>query len=407
MPHRITLTCLSAPQVTMINSQEMESLKKNTTNAQPKKAPLSSEAFPALSGGAAPAAPPTWITVSKQKEKPKPRAEPPPPREPAFNPVADFPTLPVNKTKKKSPPQQKPQIQPQKPQPKPQTVPQKAPPQPSVQANSTDAKLSKKEKKKLNNAKKENLYDIDMSLVNGIEDLRYVDSATLAASANTQTQQKNIKTVESTTTVPEKNRNGGSGGNGDFKLAVQEYPPLSSKSSNVVPVNNNNNNNNVLSMKSVLKSKKVPNGVPPGFKPRPACDGMTFTNSSGQTFSAPVHSYIPPPNFENRNRALVQKFAVALGGGAAVEDFRVASRAFRDSLISADEFYLHCESALGSQLSTVFPELVALLPDIAKQQELVVGRETQLETCGACGQLVTRADRAPHDSTHWPPLAPR
>lgn len=404
MPHRITLTCLSAPQVTMINSQEMESLKKNTTNAQPKKAPLSSEAFPALSGGAAPAAPPTWITVSKQKEKPKPRAEPPPPREPAFNPVADFPTLPVNKTKKKSPPQQKPQIQPQKPQPKPQTVPQKAPPQPSVQANSTDAKLSKKEKKKLNNAKKENLYDIDMSLVNGIEDLRYVDSATLAASANTQTQQKNIKTVESTTTVPEKNRNGGSGGKGDFKLAVQEYPPLSSKSSNVVPVNNNNN---VLSMKSVLKSKKVPNGVPPGFKPRPACDGMTFTNSSGQTFSAPVHSYIPPPNFENRNRALVQKFAVALGGGAAVEDFRVASRAFRDSLISADEFYLHCESALGSQLSTVFPELVALLPDIAKQQELVVGRETQLETCGACGQLVTRADRAPHDSTHWPPLAPR
>ncbi|XP_063618805.1 E3 ubiquitin-protein ligase ZNF598 [Cydia splendana] len=379
------------PKVAMINSQEMEALKKNTSNSQPKKAPLSSEAFPALSGGGAPSAPPQWITKSKQKEKPKPRVEPAPPREPVFNPVADFPGLPVNTKQKAKKMQQltQPQARPQpQPQPKPQPVQN-----PTI---NSDAKLTKKEKKKQNSARKENVYDIDLTLVNGIEDLKYMDPSTLAASANTPTQHRNIKTID-TVTVNEKERNGG---NGDFSLAAKEFPSLS-KSNNVVPVNNF-----ALPMKTVLQQtkKKVPNGVPPGFKARPACDGMTFTNSSGQTFNAPVHSYIPPLNFENRNRALVNKFAAALGSAEAMEDFKVASRAFRDSLIGADEFYAHCEAALGPQMEALFAELVALLPDIGKQQELVVGRNVALDTCVACGQLLAAVDRAAHDAKHWPPL---
>ncbi|KAJ8730213.1 hypothetical protein PYW07_017251 [Mythimna separata] len=360
---------VQAPKVALINSQEMQALKSNHVQCHHKKAPLSSEAFPALSATSAPVAPPQWITVSKSKEKQKPSkpSPPPTPREPSFNPVSDFPTLPINMTKSKS----KKQAQPQPP-PPPQNI--------------ENTKLSKKEKKK-QNSKKENL--LDTYNVNGTNDKKLLKESYASVNANNNNQtveDKKIKSVDATVDS-EKNRNGG---NGDFSLAAKDYPPLNSRSDNSLP------------------TKKMANGsVPPGFKPRPACDGMTFTNSAGQTFSAPLHTYMPPPNFEHRNRALVKKFAVALGGPEAVEQFKTASRAFRDSSISAEQFHQHCRTALGAQFEAVFPELVALLPDIAKQQELMVGRSEELHMCATCGQLLAPADRAAHNTQHWPPLAPR
>ncbi|XP_026751269.2 E3 ubiquitin-protein ligase ZNF598 [Galleria mellonella] len=372
-------------KVTLINSQEMNMLKNSQSSSQPKKPQLNSEAFPALSSTSAPSAPPQWITVSKSKEKPKPtKPEPPPqPREPKFNPVADFPTLPVNNSKSKSKKQ---------PQSQPQPAPTPAP------VNNDFTKMTKKEKKKQNNNTKKEP-PLEIPHINGVDKKVAREMAYVGISVNNNEQNSNIdkkvKTIESTSSVTldsDKNKNGG---NSDFALAPKDYPPLNPRAENSVG------------------SKKVANGsVPPGFKARPACDGMTFTNSAGQTFPAPVHAYIPPPDFEQRNRALVKKFAVALGGTAAVEDFKVASRAFRDGIINADEFYQHCRSALGSQLEAVFPELVALLPDIAKQQELVVGRGAGgagggLHTCAACGQLVAATDYGAHEAAHWPPLAPR
>ncbi|KAM3964417.1 LOW QUALITY PROTEIN: E3 ubiquitin-protein ligase ZNF598 [Aphomia sociella] len=356
-------------KVTLINSQEMNVLKNSNSNPQPKKQHLHSEAFPALSSTTAPSAPPQWITVSKSKEKLKPSKpeSPPQPREPTFNPVADFPTLPVNNSKSKS----------KKPQPQPSPAPAPAPVQSDI------AKLTKKEKKKLNSIiKKEPL--IEIPHINGVDKKIAREMAYVGISVNNNDQShtvdRKVKAVDSTSTVDsDKKRNGG---NGDFALAPKDYP-------------------------HIRRGKTANGSVPPGFKARPACNGMTFTNSSGQTFSAPVHAYIPPGDFERRNRALVKKFAVARGA-AAVEDFKVASRAFRDGIINADEFYQHCRSALGSQLDEVFPELVALLPDIAKQQELVLGRGGDLlHTCAACGQLLANSDRGPHEAAHWPPLASR
>lgn len=358
------------PKVTLIDSREMQSLKSVQTSHQPKKVPLSSEAFPALSSASAPVAPPQWITVSKSKDKQKQsKPEPPPqPREPAFNAVADFPTLPVNNKSKSKKQQQPPQPQP-------------------LQVQSDSAKLSKKEKKK-QNSKKESVSE--MIHFNGANEKKSRDSyAIVNVNNNSVMSDKKIKTAESPSTATV-NRNGG---NGDFSLAAKDYPPLNPK----------NENSNSLPPKMVMNGS-----VPPGFKPRPPCDGMTFTNSSGQTFSAPVHTYIPPPNFERRNHTLVKRFAAALGDAAAVDDFKVASRAFRDSIISAEEFHQHCKMALGSQFDAVFPELVALLPDIAKQQELVVGRNmADMDMCATCGQLLAASDRAAHDTAHWPPLAPR
>ncbi|XP_060803091.1 E3 ubiquitin-protein ligase ZNF598 [Amyelois transitella] len=364
------------PKVAMINSQEMNAIKKNQHSSQSKKPQLSGEAFPALSGSGAPAAPPQWITVTKPSKpaKTKDKPAPEPPRAPTFNPVADFPTLPVNSKTINN------------------TKPKKAPanPAPTIQS---DPKTSKKDKKKQNNAKKENVNEF--AHVNGAIDKKIArEMSYVGISVNNNSTiepQKKVKTIE--TTVSEGNRNG----HGDFSLAARDYPPLSARVTSKEP-------------EWPCKKEKVSNGnVPPGFKARPACDGLMFTNSSGQTFSAPVHAYIPPLDFEQRNRALVKKFAVALGGAAAVEDFKVASRAYRDSIINADEFYQHCKTALGPQLDSVFPELVALLPDIAKQQELVVGRDmgSKLDTCATCGQLLVPSDKIAHDSAHWPPLASR
>ncbi|XP_049869017.1 E3 ubiquitin-protein ligase ZNF598 isoform X2 [Pectinophora gossypiella] len=381
-------------KVAVINSQEMQALKSNNTNSQPKKQQLSSEAFPALSAATTPAAPPQWITVSKDKAKTKPaKAEPPPkPREPAFNPAADFPTLPNNNKSKKKTPQ---------PQPQPQ------PPPASIQTIQTETKLSKKEKKKQNNVKKENSEPATPTYVNGFTDkftknqMKEAYNVAVSDAPAVEIDRK-IKTVDENSLNADNNKKR-NGGNGDFALKAKDYPPLSSKSANAMPA--------PATGKKACQERKPVGNAPPGFsgvlRP-PPCDGMTFTNSSGQTFPAPPHAYIPPPAFEARNRALVNKFAAALGGAAAVEDFKVASRAFRDNIIGAEEFYQHCKSAMGAQLDGVFPELVALLPDIGKQQELVVGRDLgdKLDVCGTCGQLTAAADRVAHDTAHWPPLAP-
>ncbi|KAG7302797.1 hypothetical protein JYU34_012774 [Plutella xylostella] len=348
-------------KVTLINSNEMQALKKNQSQQQKKKPPLSSEAFPALSSGPAPAAPAQWVKVSKQKDKAKPaRSEPVTPREPSFNPVADFPTLPVNNTKPKA---------------------KKVAPAPQLPTSQPEPKNPSKKEKKKNNNKKENLVETNFS-THEQKPAREMAQVLANINNNSSPDDNKVKLVE----AAEKNMNGGTG---DFALAAQEYPPLRKG-----------------------ESSKRPNGSvkpPPGFKPRPACDGLTFTNSAGQSFPAPLHSYIPPPNFENRNRALVKKFAAALGSAPAMEEFKSVSRAFRDSLINADEFYNHCRRSLGSQFEGLFLELIALLPDIAKQQELVVGRgaAARLAVCATCGQLLAPPDQAPHDAAHWPPLSSR
>ncbi|CAH2106557.1 unnamed protein product [Euphydryas editha] len=379
------------PKVTMINSEELGILKSNQKSqrsSEYKKTNLNSEAFPALSSSSVPSAPPQWITVSKSKEKSKPKSEPPPtPREPTFNPAADFPTLPINtKSKvKKSQPHPQPQIQTQN-----NNVP-------------IENTKNKKDKKKQNLNSKDVSKDLD--IVDRINDVKIKNEYINASVNNNNNSVESDKKIKTISEIPAKNAQKNSG-NGDFSLTLKEYPPLNPRADNGPQ---RVENQQTTQRPENYSQRIMQNGsVPPGFKKRPPCDGMTFTNSAGQTFPAPVHSYIPPPDFEQRNRALVKKFAVALGGAAAVEDFKVASRAFRDSIISADEFHQHCKAALGPQVEAVFPELVALLPDIAKQQELVVGRAADaLHVCATCGQLLARADRAAHDAAHWPPLSSR
>lgn len=52
----------------------------------------------------------------------------------------------------------------------------------------------------------------------------------------------------------------------------------------------------------------------------------------------------------------------------AMEEFRHNTQRFRNGSFNAGAYYEHCEFVLEDKFHVVFPELLALLPDIGKQQ---------------------------------------
>jgi hypothetical protein len=121
---------------------------------------------------------------------------------------------------------------------------------------------------------------------------------------------------------------------------------------------------------------------PPGFSVtlnsvvRPQPNGLTFTSSSGQSYSIlpgrsgkSSHSFVPPQNFGQRNRALVAQVNKTLGDVQSVDDFCRISKMFRRGEISASDFYTRCQETVGTkEFEDIFAELLVLLPDIEKQQ---------------------------------------
>ena len=144
--------------------------------------------------------------------------------------------------------------------------------------------------------------------------------------------------------------------------------------------------------------------------------GLTFTNSSGESYSIlpnknepkKIYSYVPPPDFSKRNKSLVAKLMEILGERNASQDFRCISGMFRNGDCSASDYYNHCLTTMGvTAFGTIFPEILALLPDIKKQQELfkvhkreLSGNVKSLESCGTCKQVLKTSDQRAHMSSH-------
>lgn len=165
-------------------------------------------------------------------------------------------------------------------------------------------------------------------------------------------------------------------------------------------------------------------GAPPGFPQRPPpgfaqrnsalANDLTFTNSTGRSYSIrPITKYIQPEDFAERNRNLIEKCMSMCNNGEAIREFRNYSNLFRSGTLPARMFYDHCKVVLGEKFSDVFPELLVLLPDIEKQQELykvhVEGRkEENLIVCETCKQIVFKNEVKHHNSYHnlddFPPL---
>lgn len=128
---------------------------------------------------------------------------------------------------------------------------------------------------------------------------------------------------------------------------------------------------------------------PPGFSvtlnsvARPQSNGLTFTSSSGQSYSIlpgrsgnTPHSFVPPQDFAHRNQALVTRVKKMLGDAQSVNEFCQLSKMFRQGEISALDFYTHCQEKMGmKEFTEIFAELLVLLPDIEKQQVRPVSKD--------------------------------
>ncbi|XP_023288987.1 E3 ubiquitin-protein ligase ZNF598 [Orussus abietinus] len=172
---------------------------------------------------------------------------------------------------------------------------------------------------------------------------------------------------------------------------------------------------------------------PPGFFVKlnsvqrlPGDNGLTFTNSSGETYSilpdrekrVGGFPYLLPPDFQKRNKSLEARVKDVLGEPEALDEFRRASGRFRQGICSPEEYYEHCRRAMGVvNFETVFNELLVLLPDVEKQKELYrvhrkvnQGKTKGLEACANCGQVLKsgtdfRSHVADHTmENHFPAL---
>jgi len=110
---------------------------------------------------------------------------------------------------------------------------------------------------------------------------------------------------------------------------------------------------------------------------------VTFTSSSGRHFPLPVevtpsaadarYTFLQPPEFAVRNQGLITTITDLLCDQQnRFPQFRTVSAQFRSGKVHPAEYYDKCMDIMGDDcFHAVFPELLVLLPDIEKQQELL------------------------------------
>ncbi|XP_070269372.1 E3 ubiquitin-protein ligase ZNF598 isoform X7 [Myotis yumanensis] len=115
---------------------------------------------------------------------------------------------------------------------------------------------------------------------------------------------------------------------------------------------------------------------PPGFSglpsPHPACVPSTTTTTKAPRLTSAPRAYLVPKNFRERNLQLIQSIKDFLQSDEArFSEFKSHSGEFRQGVISAAQYYKSCRDLLGENFQKIFNELLVLLPDTAKQQELL------------------------------------
>ncbi|KAG7316980.1 hypothetical protein KOW79_019278 [Hemibagrus wyckioides] len=153
----------------------------------------------------------------------------------------------------------------------------------------------------------------------------------------------------------------------DFPALVTKKPPPGFK--------------NTFSMKNVQTTLPPP---PPGLgpvvsKPPPGFTGVPLNSNVAEctvpVFNRPASSlgtYHMPENFKQRNMDLIQSIQNFLQNDESkFNEFKNYSGQFRQGLISAAQYHKSCHELLGGNFNRVFNELLVLLPDTQKQQELL------------------------------------
>lgn len=187
-----------------------------------------------------------------------------------------------------------------------------------------------------------------------------------------------------------------------------------------------------VSAKAPPGLSKPPNKPPPGFMSQSI--GMSAVDVAMEADSLPMSSdltnfqYTQPDDFQNRNQMLIASIqSMCVDDSSKFTDFKTISGEFRRSEIDASSYYRKCEETLGKKnFHQIFPELMALLPDIDKQQELLSVYTASLKlhesqkpsgkfknskgawtpsasgflACQRCRQVLVRKDYNSHMSSH-------
>lgn len=121
---------------------------------------------------------------------------------------------------------------------------------------------------------------------------------------------------------------------------------------------------------------------PPGLgssapKPPPGFTGIPLnSNVVEPAVSLPpkvtTNGYLVPDDFPQRNLELIKSIKKHLHHDESkFNQFKNYSAQFRQSVISAAQYHRSCKDLLGDDFNSIFNELLVLLPDTGKQQELL------------------------------------
>lgn len=195
---------------------------------------------------------------------------------------------------------------------------------------------------------------------------------------------------------------------------------------------------------AVSSDTKTPPGFSDGRRPPPGFSNMPSTQENGTVTSEekkcsftlknimPMMSeinnfdYVSVQNANSRNKKLIDDIKTHLGGSTdSFDEFKLVSAAFRQGETDATTYYNTCEMLIGKKnFDNIFPELLVLLPNISKQQELlstykslqekckndkvirISGKSAQapwsstFQSCPTCRQVLLPSDVSDHTSVH-------
>ncbi|XP_038675176.1 E3 ubiquitin-protein ligase ZNF598 [Scyliorhinus canicula] len=219
---------------------------------------------------------------------------------------------------------------------------------------------------------------------------------------------------------------------GPSPLPEEDFPALGNP---VLPKMPPPGFNNLLQAKSPPSNLPPPPGLTaPVSKPPPGFTGVPLNSNISEPMipapkqSLPSNIYLLPENFKQRNVELIQSINTLLHNDETkFNKFKTQSGQFRQGRISAADYYRSCRELLGENFLKIFNELLVLLPDTAKQQELLsahkdlrekqgsnkskknkknawqttVNSEFDCQVCPTCQQVLTQKDFVTHKTSHF------
>ena len=94
----------------------------------------------------------------------------------------------------------------------------------------------------------------------------------------------------------------------------------------------------------------------------------------------PEYEYTPPPEFMTRNQRLIAAIQrYVKNDESRFKEFKSCSGQFRTDKMGPYDYYDRCSNIIGKDnFRIIFPELLVLLPDISKQQELLMAHNAAI-----------------------------